>query len=410
MTMFGRALALAPLVGALVLAGCGGGDSSTMQNKQAGFAVGEPDPSGGSIISPAVTAQFIKMAQEQNCSDVKNHLFVIDGKQMFWDVAGKCADASYTRVLFGSSPQQTLCSVSDSIAGPRTLCADDKSRELFDTIQKNLDKADLGLTGHKVERVAFLPKAGTEIPFQLLAADTMSSVSEARQVVIKDAVSFAKLWAEHTSQIPAPIPFVDFDRQMVLAVFAGQKPNPCYDLEVNNVASAGDKMVVEYAVTQRQAYPACAQVVTTPMQMIVVERSEAPVEFVQTSDSRVPFSTISLTNNSHVTEARKVVIKDLESWTKLWIEHAAAEAPVPPVNFSQQMVIGIFLGNQPGGCYSTRINSVGKSGNTLAVYHLDRMPAAGVMCTAQVVTPAHLIVVDRTDGEVQFTTVAIPVM
>lgn len=410
MTMFGRALAFAPLVGALVLAGCGGGEGSISptQNQQAGVAVGEPN--GGSI-SPAVTAEFIKMAQEASCSELKSRLFVIDGKQMFWDRAGNCPDNSYSQALFGNSTQQVLCSRADSIAGPKTFCADDKSRELFDTIQKNLDKADLGLVGHKVEQVSFLPKSGAAIPFQRLAADFTSGVSQSRQVVIKDAASFAKLWAEHgNNRVPAPaMPSVDFSHQMVLAVFAGQMPTPCYQLTVNRVASQGDKILVEYDVSALQTFAACAQVVSTPMQMVAIERNDAPVEFAQTSAGHVSFATVDQGTRSGVTQARNVVIKDLAGWTSLWAEHAGADAPVPMVNFSKQMVIGVFLGTQANGCYSTNINAVGKLGNMLYVSHTDSVPGMGVMCTMQITTPAHLITVDRADVEVQFTTVVAPV-
>jgi hypothetical protein len=145
------------LAAALTLAGCGGaGGGAPAPQKQAGqaAAVGEPD---GAL---PVTADFVAHAQEANCADQRNRLFMIDKRMVFWDHAGSCADNAYGRTLFGATPQTVQCSVADSIAGPQTTCSDEQARALFDTIVANLDKADLGLGGsHQVEAIVVPPKA-----------------------------------------------------------------------------------------------------------------------------------------------------------------------------------------------------------------------------------------------------------
>ncbi|WLI90200.1 hypothetical protein Q4S45_03490 [Massilia sp. R2A-15] len=108
--------------------------------------------------SMLLTADFIAMAQAADCADLSNRLYIIDKTMVFWDRAGHCPDNSYGRILFGATPQQVLCSLSDSIAGPRTSCNDESSRPLFATITSNLDKSDLGLGGaHQVEPIAVPP-------------------------------------------------------------------------------------------------------------------------------------------------------------------------------------------------------------------------------------------------------------
>jgi hypothetical protein len=414
MTMFGRAIFAAPLVGALVLAACGGGDSGTgqMQDRQAGQGIAVGEPNGSGQAGAPVTADFIKLAQQEDCADVTNRLFVIDGKQVFWDRAGKCGDNSYAQRLYGATVDQVLCSVSDSIAGPQTFCADDKSRGLFETIQKNLDKADLGLAGHKVEQLSFLPKSGTAIAFQSLASDTMSGVKVAKTVVVKDAAGFQKLWAEHGSnRIPAPdMPKADFSHQMVLAVFSGQQPSACgRSIAILRVGSDNGKLVVEYDEHELQTVQACAAMVTTPMHMVVVERSDSPVEFVQVKAGQLAFKTIDQSTRSSVREARNVVVKDTESWAALWAQHAGAGAPLPVVDFGKQMVIGVFLGTRENGCYSTSISKVVQFGNKISVLHVDTVPGMGVLCTLQITAPAHLVVIDRSDNSVEFATEVSPV-
>ena len=143
----------AALAGALTLAACGGGGVADQLAGQ-GVAVGEPNG-----VMPIV-ADFIAKAQEAGCTDQRTRLFMIDKRMVLWDRAGACADNTYARNLYGATPSALLCSVADSVAGPQTICADDKSRALFDIIVANLDRADLGLgSSHQVEALVIPAKA-----------------------------------------------------------------------------------------------------------------------------------------------------------------------------------------------------------------------------------------------------------
>jgi hypothetical protein len=142
----------AALAGAALLAGCGGGAGGT-GDRVAGIAVGEPN---GAM---PVTADFVAMAQGATCAELRNRLLMIDKRMVYWDRAGNCPDNSYARALYGATPQQMLCSVSDSIGGPRTVCADETARALFDTIEASRHKADLGLgSTHQVETISVPPR------------------------------------------------------------------------------------------------------------------------------------------------------------------------------------------------------------------------------------------------------------
>ena len=101
-------------------------------------------------------APFKEMASTAGCSEISNRLFLIDGQQVFWDRAGDCPDASYSLTLFGSTVDNRLCYLHDSIAGPVRGCRDDRYRDMFDTITANLDKPDLGLgPKHTVQVILF---------------------------------------------------------------------------------------------------------------------------------------------------------------------------------------------------------------------------------------------------------------
>ena len=112
---------------------------------------------GGSSSEPVVaTADFIAMAKNAECSEYSNRLFLIDQKNVFWDVAGNCPDRSPLRRFFGQSPNAILCTEVSSIAGPITTCSDEHARSLFTTIIYNLEKSDVGLgTSHQVPPIVF---------------------------------------------------------------------------------------------------------------------------------------------------------------------------------------------------------------------------------------------------------------
>lgn len=151
MSLTKKLIGAAQMLAALSLMGCGGGSGAAL-DRLAGQGM-----ANGAL--PA-NAEFIARAQAASCADLSNRLFMIDRRMVFWDRAGHCADNAYGRNLYGMTPQVVLCSVSDSIAGPRSSCVDDQARALFDLIVTNLDKGDLGLgSSHQVEAIVIPPKA-----------------------------------------------------------------------------------------------------------------------------------------------------------------------------------------------------------------------------------------------------------
>jgi hypothetical protein len=384
------------------LAGCGGG-SGAQPDRLAGqvsqgVAVGEPAPA-------LVMSDFQNLAREASCTENRNRLFIIDGKQVLWDHAGNCADASYEQVLFGAKPDQVLCSVGDSIAGPRTTCPDAASRSMFDIIVKNLDKPDLGLgSAHKVERFGFLPKAGAQMPFDRVAKDSFSGVVDKKNVLIKDEAAWARLWAEHgAGRNPAPeLPKVDFNNKMLVAVFAGESGSGCHTISIPRVIAGANTIKVEVDERELQTFDVCPAVVTHAMQVVAIERSDFPVEFVKAAGTELPFKTISQTTASGVEEPRNVVIKDAEAWKLLWAYHAP-DQPVPVVDFGTSMVVGVFMGGT-NPCYSTSIAGVSRSEGKITVLRVDKLPPLGVMCAMLVTHPAHLVAIERSELPVEFAT------
>ena len=106
--------------------------------------------------APFDLTPFRTMARQSPCADQRNHLFLIDGRLVFWDRRGQCADASYAQVLFGLTVDDVLCRSQDSIAGPMKDCRDERYRSMFETVIANTERADLGLgPEHRVHPIEF---------------------------------------------------------------------------------------------------------------------------------------------------------------------------------------------------------------------------------------------------------------
>jgi hypothetical protein len=275
MDMLRKSILAAPVLLAL-LAGCGGGGSSATDQSQ--------QSSGGTVIVPVVdTAPFIQLAQTQGaagCSDLKNRLWLIDGKQVFWDRKGNCADAGWSIKLFGATPDQKLCSSDDSIAGPVTTCASEENRALFTTISQSLDAPNLGLAAsHTVQAIPFMQ-------VRALDATQDSGVHDKREVVVKDQDSWAALWAEHGKG--RALPAVDFSRQMVVGVFLGQLYSPCDNMHIQGITSDQSKVTVHYVIVPPAAGVVCVATVASMAQVVAIDRTSLPVVF--TSETLAPGS------------------------------------------------------------------------------------------------------------------------
>jgi hypothetical protein len=89
----------------------------------------------------------------------------------------------------------------------------------------------------------------------------------------------------------------------------------------------------------------------------------------------VPFAVIDIGQFSGVGTAQNVTVTSEADWNVLWAQHAGG---VPPaVDFSQNIVVSVFLGPRASTAYSVRIDRIGKAHLTcsgcgdLFTYHVE---------------------------------------
>jgi len=119
-----------------------------------------------------------------------------------------------------------------------------------------------------------------------------------------------------------------------------------------------------------------------------------------TSTTTVPtMKTIDKGEHSNMDDAKQVGVKTDAEWKQLW------QRPRPAVDFTKEMVVGVFLGSRPTAGFTVEILSATETNGTLVVRYRAGAPGRGMM-TAQVITsPNHIVTVPFFPGDVKFETV-----
>jgi hypothetical protein len=115
----------------------------------------------------------------------------------------------------------------------------------------------------------------------------------------------------------------------------------------------------------------------------------------------VTFKTLDRGVQSNIESRREVVVRTADEWTAFWKEHAINAQP-PAVDFTQSMVVGIFLGYRPTGGHSVEITRIERKGDELVVAFRERKPGKSDIVTQVITMPYHLVTVERFDGPVRF--------
>jgi hypothetical protein len=117
--------------------------------------------------------------------------------------------------------------------------------------------------------------------------------------------------------------------------------------------------------------------------------------------------TIAKGDQSHIDEAKQVLVRTDAEWTKLWQQHAPSQ-PRPGVDFSKEMVVGVFMGSRPNAGFSTAIvSATAAPSGALIVRYTETTPGAGSV-SAQILTfPYHLAAIPKSAvTDVKFEKVA----
>jgi hypothetical protein len=101
---------------------------------------------------------------------------------------------------------------------------------------------------------------------------TRTGIGESRRLVIRDANAWAQFWSELAV---GDRPAVDFTRDVVVAVAAGQRPTGGYEIAIDRVTESAGELTVE--VIERSPGPNCMTTasLTQPVDIVVIPAAQA---------------------------------------------------------------------------------------------------------------------------------------
>ncbi|MGQ4645797.1 protease complex subunit PrcB family protein [Lyngbya aestuarii] len=119
----------------------------------------------------------------------------------------------------------------------------------------------------------------------------------------------------------------------------------------------------------------------------------------------VTFETIEKAAYAAVEQPFEKVIQDQSSWHNFWRElHSSKSStkPLPTVDFRENLVIGVGVGNKSSGGYSVEIQEINIEGGVLLVKYLEEQPGANCFTTQALTQPYQLIKVKKFKLPVKF--------
>lgn len=117
--------------------------------------------------------------------------------------------------------------------------------------------------------------------------------------------------------------------------------------------------------------------------------------------AQIPFWNIQKGYYSGITQPLQIVIRDQDQWVALWRSHSSIRAgpsPAPSVDFSVEMVVGVFLGQKSTGGYEVEITRAEEAGTQLRLYYRESSPSPDAIVTQALSQPYHLVRIPKSQA------------
>ena len=117
-------------------------------------------------------------------------------------------------------------------------------------------------------------QSAVAVPFTSLVSGSQSKVAARVNYIITSSTQLNELW-KMVDATGTP-PKVDFNKDAVIAVFAGQQPTAGYAITVSKVTDSGARMV---SITIRKPDSTCmvGQVLTAPYELVAIPATTLPL-------------------------------------------------------------------------------------------------------------------------------------
>jgi hypothetical protein len=116
------------------------------------------------------------------------------------------------------------------------------------------------------------------LPFVSLDQGISSGIADSREVIVQSERDWETLWKRHAPTGPPPPP-VNFAKEQVIGVFAGQRPTAGYRVEITKVERESDGLTVVYRIESPPQDAIVAQQLTQPFHLVRLPALGLPIRF-----------------------------------------------------------------------------------------------------------------------------------
>ena len=115
-------------------------------------------------------------------------------------------------------------------------------------------------------------KPAKQVAFQTVEKGSQSGVREFLAIIIRGQAEWQDLWQRHASikANVSPAPTVDFDKEMVLGLFLGEKPTGGYEAEILSAERVAGTLLISFAEKGPPAGAILTQALTQPFHIVRV--------------------------------------------------------------------------------------------------------------------------------------------
>jgi len=113
---------------------------------------------------------------------------------------------------------------------------------------------------------------------RVLAEGSRSGIVKPARRIARTETEWRALWIAHYPR-GTNMPRVDWAREMVVAVFLGERPTGGYRIAVREAREAGGKLRLTVVESKPPPEALTTQAFTSPFQIVAVKKSRLPVEW-----------------------------------------------------------------------------------------------------------------------------------
>lgn len=253
-----------------------------------------------------------------------------------------------------------------------------------------------------------------QIEFRRILSGEKSNIRDYETRIIDNEVDFVKLWDDHTGTKTNPIfiPKIDFGYKNVIAVFLGERPTTGFSLDVAIINETKDSINVSLRENKPQPGSEVKAEITQPFLIIETKKSTKKVNIERpllsnAVNQQVEFKSLEIGYDSGIKEFSKRLAKTDKEFSSLYIEHLTSQKNVnatvfPKVDFKNEMVAGIFLGERPSSGYTLDIKRVVKTDSQIIIEASETPPTKDSNITSIITAPYQFITLPQSDLPVKF--------